>query len=374
MQLDTVNVAGNASAIIGGPGLIEQGLGQRRLRDRRRDDHRQRVRQPLRRDRTAAPACTSISRRFENVEVATGGSILEQQTSGVTINVVTKRGTNQLKGSARYLYASANWQSTNTPQEAVDLGPADEQHAIHPRVRRGARRADPAGPALALGRGLAAGHLPRIRPRTFRGDVALPADDDPRAVEREAERPDLERQLRGPLLPEQQPARVRRRQRRPDRPPETRTNDVIPTSFYKVEDSNVFSCGPLRVGLRELPETPPARVLRSAASTGTCSSTTTPGTTPGQYLDSSEPQKQANLQVSKFFNTGRINHELKFSFNYRQQIADSASGLPGSQNAGGDDTFNGSSPGSRSSRAACAESSRRSTGAARSATRSPRAI
>ena len=27
----------------------------------------------------------------------------------------------------------------------------------------------------------------------------------------------------------------------PTRPPETRTNDVIPTNFYKAEDSNVFS-------------------------------------------------------------------------------------------------------------------------------------
>ena len=59
---------------------------------------------------------------FQDVEVSTGGSLLEQQNSGVTINVVTKRGTNELKGSARYLYASGNWQSNNEPQEAVDQG------------------------------------------------------------------------------------------------------------------------------------------------------------------------------------------------------------------------------------------------------------
>ena len=46
-------------------------------------------------------------------------------------------------------------------------------------------------------------------------------------------------------------------------------------------------------------------------------------------------RSRPNLQVSKFFNTGKINHELKVSFNYRQQIADSTSGLPGNQNAGG---------------------------------------
>src|SRR5262249_57832423 len=59
---------------------------------------------------------------IQDVEVVTGGSSLDQQSSGVTINVVTKRGTNQLKGSARFLYASANWQSDNTPQQARDLG------------------------------------------------------------------------------------------------------------------------------------------------------------------------------------------------------------------------------------------------------------
>src|SRR5262249_3666823 len=52
------------------------------------------------------------------------------------------------------------------------------------------------------------------------------------------------------------------------------------------------------------------------------------------YILAKEPQKQANLQASKFFNTGKISHELKFSFTYRQQIADSATGLPGGQNWG----------------------------------------
>ena len=52
------------------------------------------------------------------------------------------------------------------------------------------------------------------------------------------------------------------------------------------------------------------------------------------YYYAKDPQKQANVQVSKFFNTGSLNHEVKFSFNYRTQIADSATGLPGSQNQG----------------------------------------
>src|SRR5262249_39907869 len=45
-----------------------------------------------------------------------------------------------------------------------------------------------------------------------------------------------------------------------------------------------------------------------------------------------------DLQVSRFFNTGTISHELKFGFNYRQQVSDSTSGFPGSQNMGWDKT------------------------------------
>ncbi len=45
--------------------------------------------------------------------------------------------------------------------------------------------------------------------------------------------------------------------------------------------------------------------------------------------------------MSRFFNTGRINHELKFSFNYRQQTATSSGSQPGTQNAGADATWPG---------------------------------
>ena len=47
---------------------------------------------------------------LDNIEVATGGSDPSLATPGVTLNVVTKRGTNQLRGSARALYAEgAGW-------------------------------------------------------------------------------------------------------------------------------------------------------------------------------------------------------------------------------------------------------------------------
>src|SRR5262249_29517079 len=61
------------------------------------------------------------------------------------------------------------------------------------------------------------------------------------------------------------------------------------------------------------------------------------------FYHAKDPQKQANGQISKFFTTGNLNHELKVSFNYRQQIADSATGLPGDQVQGYESPFPSSS-------------------------------
>ena len=127
----------------------------------------------------------------------------------------------------------------------------------------------------------------------------------------------------------------------PERPPETRLNFFIPTDFYKAEDSNVFSpnlFGSVFASYQypRYTQTPIGGLDKNV-----------------QYYDNSfhntyyyeldkDPQKQANLQVSTFFNTGRINHELKLSFNYRQQIADSATGLPGDQNLGSEYEYSSS--------------------------------
>ena len=52
---------------------------------------------------------------FDQVAVSTGGSDLKVQTGGVGINFVTRRGTNQFKGYARYTYDGDSLESTNLP-------------------------------------------------------------------------------------------------------------------------------------------------------------------------------------------------------------------------------------------------------------------
>jgi len=60
---------------------------------------------------------------FAEMQVSTGGSDSTLATGGVTLNMVTKRGTNEFRGSARYLKADNDWQS-NTSFDRKDLGQA----------------------------------------------------------------------------------------------------------------------------------------------------------------------------------------------------------------------------------------------------------
>jgi carboxypeptidase family protein/TonB-dependent receptor-like protein len=49
---------------------------------------------------------------FEEMQVTTGGSDASIATGGVVLNMVTKRGTNEWRGSGRYLTSRSNWQSS----------------------------------------------------------------------------------------------------------------------------------------------------------------------------------------------------------------------------------------------------------------------
>ena len=54
---------------------------------------------------------------LQEVHVSTGGTDPSTQTPGVHVNLVMKRGTNILHGSARIFIADERWEATNTPEE-----------------------------------------------------------------------------------------------------------------------------------------------------------------------------------------------------------------------------------------------------------------
>jgi hypothetical protein len=66
---------------------------------------------------------------FDEVAVNTGGNDLKVQTGGIGINFVTRRGTNQFKGSARFNINNDAMEASNLPDELVGddrLGGADK--------------------------------------------------------------------------------------------------------------------------------------------------------------------------------------------------------------------------------------------------------
>ncbi len=355
VQLDTVNVAGNESAVVGGPNFITKGSGNvaYQVDGATITDNTYGSGGVFQRVNGGTNTYFDFS-TFQDVEVSTGGSLVEQQNSGVTINVVTKRGTNEIRGTARYLYASGNWQSTNTPQEAVDQGlPTNDTRMIREYG------ADLGGPIVRDKLWLwFAGSYQTISTNPVAFDSTYGSFASPETTNLEPWSAKLNWQISNAnsaqLYYQRSDRAQSNRDAAPFRPPQTQTTLLIPTNFYKVEDSNVFSSDLFGSIFANYQNPDYTQIANGSKDCPPVSFSVVCNGNPNKdvqyyanadasnlsyynnyyYYFAKDPQKQANLQVSKFFNTGKLNHELKFSFNYRQQIADSASGLPGTQNMG----------------------------------------
>ena len=347
VQIDTVNVAGNQSGVAGGPDFITKGSGNVVYQVDGATTTDNTYGNPFARQNGGTNTFFDYS-TFQDVEIATGGSLVEQQTSGVTINVVTKRGTNEYHGAARFNYASQNWQSDNTPQEAVDQGiPTTNTHFVReygadfggPIVRdklwlwfAGAYQTintNQTGFSTDFGN-FTAPYLVNLEPWSAKLNAQISANNSAQLFYQRSYREQFNTSLGA------------------TRAPEAATQLVIPTNFYKVEDSHVFSSdlfASIFLNYQNPDYTDIANGSRDCVNTPfqiVCNGRNDKEAfwNQGTYYDNyryywaKDPQKAANLNASKFFNTGNLNHELKFSFSYRQQIADSATGWPGDQNTG----------------------------------------
>ena len=63
---------------------------------------------------------------FDEIQISTGGNDIKQATGGVGLNFVVKRGTNQLRGTARGYFTDESLESTNLPDELVARGVTPE--------------------------------------------------------------------------------------------------------------------------------------------------------------------------------------------------------------------------------------------------------
>ena len=63
---------------------------------------------------------------FDEIQISTGGNDIKQATGGVGLNFIVKRGTNQIKGTARGYFTGEDLEATNLPDELKARGVTPE--------------------------------------------------------------------------------------------------------------------------------------------------------------------------------------------------------------------------------------------------------
>jgi len=296
---------------------------------------------------------------FEEMQITTGGTDVRIQTPGAQINMVTKRGTNDLSGSARYLLTSGDYQADpDIPEEANDGTSVPSAHNYLAKVNEIDNIDD---------YGIEAGG-PIIRDRLWvwgaysKQQIDLFVAQPVGQLVRFTDKTELETyngKLNAQLAPPNSLSVALMRGNKvklgrnvgPTRPPETAWNqdsNYSGPTMLKIEDTHVFNSKFFLTGLYSKVEGGFQLISDNGQGCNDieCGFSgdpaflylgTTPSLNPGGWQNSyynyytERPQDQARLDGSTFFNTGSLSHELKFGFGYRDADVLSQSGWPGGQ-------------------------------------------
>ncbi len=303
---------------------------------------------------------------FEEVQITTGGTDVRIQTAGAQLNMVTKRGTNDLSGSARYLMTNGDWQSDpSIPAEANDgtpvFGPSNylfKANEIDDISDYGIE----AGGPLMRDRLWAWGAYSKQDINLF---TSQPVPQTPAQQQRYTDKTELETtnlKLNAQLMAANSLSfavlkgnKVKLgRNVGPTRPPETawnQDNNYSGPTMWKIEDTHVFNSNFYLTGLYSKIQGGFQLISDNGEGCNNIEcglSGPVPfiylgigGDLPDQGLyanqwnrsyvnvNTERPQDQARIDGSAFFATGSINHELKFGFGYRSAEVLSQSGWPG---------------------------------------------
>jgi hypothetical protein len=267
---------------------------------------------------------------FEEMQVTTGGSDPRIQTAGVQLNMVTRRGTNDFKGSGRYLLTPGGTQGAHPiPAEATSYL-TDVNHVQKNEDRGG----EFGGPIMRdkLWFWAAYGQNDiRVFPTARVGQVFPPSH-----ITLKDSNAKLNAQVTasnsGTLFYTRGDKIYLGRNAASNRPQETTFDQSGPTNLYKLEDTQIFGrnfyltlLGAKTIGgFRFDPEGGfgNGASYRDAA-----------GINHRTYFgfQTNRPQKNARADMSDFFHTGALDHELKFGFGYRDAPVHSQTTWPDEQ-------------------------------------------
>ena len=271
---------------------------------------------------------------FEEMQVTTGGSDVSLATGGVSMNMVTKRGTNEWRFSARYLLTDQDWQS-NLDFSEGDLGTG--QIAF----KQGNRIVDVKDYGIE-------GGGPIVKDKAWiwgsygvnKIDL-LTLFDAPDFTELESYAAKINAQLTSnnslTFFYHYGDKTKIGRNAGPTRPAPTTWNQAGPTDIWKLEDTQIFNSNFYLTGMASyvgggfelVPQgggvgtnNPADNVILDAS-----------GVWQRSFLlyQTDRPQEQAKLDGNYFFNTGSASHELRFGVGFRNAQVDSFSSWPGQQ-------------------------------------------
>ena len=285
---------------------------------------------------------------FEEIQVTTGGTDPRVQTPGAQVNMVTKRGTNELSGSARYYLTPGDYQADATvPAEAVTyLQNVDSIDSINEWG------IDVGGPIIRDRLWLWAAYADQ-QIDLFKGQPIGQAAQFTDKTSLET----LNAKLNAQILSNNSLTvfytdnqKVKNgRDIGPQRPPETAWNQGAfgPRGTYKIEDTHIFSSSFYLTGMYSKVN---GGFYLAALSGKNCTTIDcirsvdkgivrdfTGGPNNLSYRNTyfspfgERPQEQTRLDGSAFFSTGALSHELKFGFGYRSAGNHSISIWPSGQ-------------------------------------------
>ena len=266
---------------------------------------------------------------FEEMQITTGGSDPRIQTPGVQLNMVTKRGTNDFRGSGRYFYTPGSYQAEATvPGDAALY--LDRTNRINFVRDFGAEIGGPVWKDhlwfwVASAENKISNQASQAPGQTGAFDNIILRDKNAK--------------LNAQVTPSNSAVgfytygdKVRNaRNLSASRPFETAWHQSGPTKVYKLEDTQIIGSSLYLTGMWSKVSGGFSLIPNGGF-----------GTDVAPFLDLSNvwhnsflfyitqrPQKQYRLDGSKFFDVGTMNHELKFGFGYRKTPVASQSGWGG---------------------------------------------
>lgn len=263
---------------------------------------------------------------FDQVQLGTGGSDITAAASGVSVNIVTRRGTNAWRGTARGVRTDEDWVS----DPALDRGefPVNQDPASFTPNRLVTFEdlgGDVGGPLVKDHLWLWGAFGDTEIETVAGGGTPNNTQLENRAVKLHGTPAEGTQLLAQWTFGNKQ---VQGRGAGPDRPVETTWNQDGPSDIYKLEGSQILGSNFYVEALASRVDSSFALTPRGGLDTPVTLDADGVWHGSFQSFETERPSDQYRLIGSSFFDTGQFNHELRFGVGYRDFSVTSSTTWP----------------------------------------------